>query len=94
MAISIAGRQVVIGDTLYHTGFRTWGTVIGYDTNSAVLEIIGQNDSRRKFFVSNGGMIGAVRQVYWHEPLVLDRPYQDVTALQNVVDALVLEFNL
>lgn len=86
MAIVIAGRVVKQGDTLYHTGWRTWGTVIGFDTNTARLRLVGAGGSERVLPVANGGTVAGVRQVYWHEPLQLDLPVQNVTKAQALID--------
>lgn len=86
MAIVIAGRVVKQGDTLYHVGWRTWGTVIGFDTNTARLRLVGAGGSERIVPVSDGGMVAGTRQVYWHTPLVLDLPVQNVTKAQALVD--------
>lgn len=92
MPVVIAGREVKKGDTLYHVGYRAWGTVTGFDTNAAKLRITGQGGSHRTVFVTNGGVIGDRKQVYWHEPIQLDLPVQDVTTYQRALNFLVLEF--
>lgn len=86
MAIVIAGRIVKQGDTLYHVGWRTWGTVTGFDTNSARLRLVGAGGSERTVPVASGGLVAGTRQVYWHEPLVLDLPVQNVSKAQALVD--------
>lgn len=91
MSITIAGRAVKVGDPLYHTGFQAWGTVDRFDGGSAVLSITGANGRPRKLYVQQGGMVNGVRVIYWHEPLVFDRPYADVTKYQRLLDALVAE---
>lgn len=91
MAVVIAGRNVAMGSTLYHVGYRTWGTVVRFDTNSAVLRLTGTGGATREVYVTNGGIVGSVRQVYWHEPIELDLPVQDVTKYQKLVDFAVEE---
>lgn len=91
MAISIAGRNVKVGSPLYHVGYRAWGSVVRYDTNSAVLRITGSNGDTRDLFVTQGGFVGPTRQVYWHEPLLLDLPRQDISALRRIVTAVAQE---
>lgn len=86
MAIVIAGRVVKQGDTLFHVGWRTWGTVVGFDTNAAKLLLLGAGGSERTLPVSNGGMVAGTRQVYWHEPLQLDLPVQNVNKAQALID--------
>lgn len=91
MSITITGRTVVIGDPLYHTGFKAWGVVTGYDGNSAKLDIIGANGLPRTLYVQQGGMVGGNRVVYWHEPLRFEVPFQSVTKYQRLLDAIVAE---
>lgn len=94
MAVVIAGREVKLGDTLYHVGYRAWGTVIRFDTNAAVLRLFGADGAHRDVNVISGGVVGSVRQAYWHEPLVLDLPVQDVQSIQRTVNFIVQEFEL
>lgn len=91
--IVIAGRTVQLNDPLYHTGFRAWGTVIGFESGSAKLNIVGANGLPRVLYVQNGGLVNNVRVVYWHQPLTLDLPVQNITKYQAVLDALVTEFS-
>lgn len=92
MTIKIAGRTVRKQDPLFHVGLNTWGVVEGFDVGTAILKISGANGAERRMFVQNGGMVNGVRAVYWHEPLVLDLPTQNIGAIQSVVDAIVAEF--
>jgi hypothetical protein len=92
MSVNIAGRQVSVGDSLYHLGYDAWGTVVRFDTNSAVLRLIGAGGSERDVFVTNTGIVGSRRQVYWHEPLFLDLPRRNVTKYQTILNALIAEF--
>lgn len=90
--ISVAGRQVFEGDPLYHTGFQAWGTVIGYDGGSAKLQIIGGNGQPRILYVQQGGLVNGARVIYWHEPLRLDLPFQNIAKYQRLMDNIVAEF--
>lgn len=90
MAVIIAGREVKVGDSLYHMGHQAWGTVVLLDTNSAKLRI-GNAVGYRDVYVSAGGIAGGKRQVYWHEPLVLDMPFADIGRYQRALNALVGE---
>lgn len=90
MAVIIAGREIKLGDALYHMGYQAWGTVVSFDLNSVVMRI-GNEGSHRDVFVSSGGVAGGKRQVYWHAPLVLDRPFADIGRYQRVVNTLVEE---
>lgn len=89
--ITIAGRQVVIGDSLYNTALQAWGVVTRFDSGSVVLQITGANGRPRNLYVQQGGFVNGVRVIYWHEPLVLDRPYQNVGKYQRLLDAIVEE---
>lgn len=91
--ITIAGRQVNIGDPLYHLPYMSWGTVIGYDSSgTAKLQLTGGNGSQRTLYVQQGGKVNNVRVIYWHAPLVLDLPRQDVGSYQRTLDKMVQEF--
>lgn len=92
MSISIAGRIVTVGDPLYNTAMRAWGTVSGYDGLSAVLTITGNDGASRTLYVQQGGYVNNLRVIYWHEPLVLDLPFQNITKYQQVLNSLVTEF--
>lgn len=90
--ITIAGRQVQIGDSLYHIGLRAWGSVTGYDVSGvAKLTIAGANSNSRVLYVQQGGNVNGQRMVYWHEQLRLDLPRQDIQRYQRLVDLLVAE---
>jgi len=92
MSVIIRGRTVKVNDPLYHIGFRTWGIVEGFDVGSAKLRIQGSNNQSRIVYVQNGGLVNGNRVIYWHEPLVLDVPYQNVSKYQAILDAVVGEF--
>ena len=93
MSIVIAGREVVVGNSLYHTGFKAWGVVESYDpSGSAVLKLTGINGHDVRLYALNGGMINGVRVLYWHVPLGLDLPTADVTKYQTILNALVANF--
>lgn len=92
MAVKIAGREVKKGDLLYHSRAQVWGQVVGFDpTGPAILKIkIGLHQDR-ELFVQNGGKVNGIRVMYWHEPISLDLPTNDVTKLQHLVDVLAFE---
>jgi hypothetical protein len=92
MSITIAGRHVLLGDPLYHTGFKAWGTVVGFDGGSAKVQITGANSQPRVIFVQQGGRINGVRVMYWHEPLHLDLPFQNIDKYQRLIDHIIAEF--
>lgn len=93
MSVVIAGRPVVLNDPLYHTAFKAWGTVIGFDLGSAKLQLIGANGQPRLVYVQTGGIVNGNRVVYWHAPLVLDLPVQNVDKYQRLLDALIAEIS-
>jgi hypothetical protein len=90
--MNIAGRVVALNDALYHSSFQAFGTVIGFEGSSARLRIIGANGRERVLLVQEGGMVNGVRQVYWHEPIQLDLPRQNISKIQAVVDLLVEQY--
>jgi hypothetical protein len=90
--IVIAGRTVALNDVLYDTKFKAWGTVVGFDVGAAKLSIVGGNGVPRIIYVQAGGLVNGTRTVYWHEPLVLDLPVQNITKYQNVLNAIIAEF--
>lgn len=93
MSIVIAGRQVEVGNSLYHVGFKAWGVVKGFDPSGpALLELTASNNQKTTLFVQNGGIVNGVRQIYWHSPLVLDLPVANVAKYQTLLNALVQNF--
>lgn len=95
MSVIIAGRPVVVGDALYHMQFRAWGVVEGYDPGGAAkLRITGGDGQSRVVFVLSGGLSAGQHVIYWHEPLILDLPVQNLSKYQTILDALVAEFPL
>lgn len=91
--ITIAGRPVKVGDTLYHTGFQAWGTVHRLDNGSVEYHIEGKSYGNvRKLFITQGGNINGQRCVYWHEPVVLDMPKADISQVQDMVDFIQLKY--
>jgi hypothetical protein len=93
MSIVIAGRQVEVGNSLYHTGFKAWGVVTGFDPSGpALLELNAANNQKTTLFVQNGGIINGARVIYWHAPLVLDLPTANITKYQTLLNALVQNF--
>lgn len=89
--MNIAGRQVKIGDALYHIAFQAWGTVVGFDGGSAKIRIVGANGHERILYAQDGGRINGARMLYWHTPLELDVPVANIDKLQRIVDLLVQE---
>ena len=85
--MNIAGKPVLQGNELWHIGFRQWVKVVS-TSPSTIVELTGANGEKSKFVVTEGGNIAGRRQLYWHQPLVLDLPDRDVSAYQTFVDAL------
>jgi hypothetical protein len=92
MSIIVAGREVKLNDALYHIAFRAWGTVTGFDDGSAILTLQGANNQTRNLYFLTGGIVNGNRVIYWHEPIALDLPFQDIGKYQAVLDTLVREF--
>ncbi|MCM1516236.1 MAG: hypothetical protein NC080_07500 [Paraprevotella sp.] len=92
MEIKIAGRSVPIGARLYHKGWDTFGTIIGYDpSGSAEMSIVSNSGQRRRMFVTEGGKVAGVKMCYWHKTIDLDLPMDDVSSIQAVVDLFTKE---
>lgn len=90
--IQIAGRRVAIGDRLYHKGLGVWCRAMRHDPSGS-LEVQVQNAlGGRVFLITNGGMHNGQRQMYWHEPLNLDMPFDDVSKYQELLDVLAERF--
>lgn len=91
--ITIAGRTVKVGDTLYHTGFQAWGTVRRIDEGAVEYHIEGKSHGNvRKLYITQGGYINGKRVAYWHEPLELDIPKADISQVQFIVDVLLTRY--
>lgn len=91
MSIAIAGKQVVKGSKLYHITLQMWGYVVDVDTDTstAVIEFKTVNGLQvHRFTVTQGGLINGRRALYWHEPIYLDLPTENVETIQKVVDVL------
>lgn len=88
--ITIAGRTVKVGDTLYHNGFQAWGTIKRVGEGTAEYHLEGRSHGNvRKLYITQGGNINGKRVIYWHKPLTLDLPTADTTKIQGFVDLLV-----
>lgn len=91
--MNIAGRTLKVGDTVYHRALDTWGVIIRFDrTGSAEFEIKGPKGNR-VLMVQDGGIVNGRRQIFWHEPLFLDLPRRNISAIQRVVNAVADEIN-
>lgn len=90
--IKIAGRNVHVGDVLYHKGYGAWVRVIRYDPSGSAEVTFISKMKGRVFMVTEGGNINGVRQLFWHEPLHLDQPTDDVSKFQKLVDLAAKEF--
>lgn len=77
----------MLGDELWHIGFRQWVKVISLTPNT-IVELIGVNGEKSRFVVTEGGNISGRRQLYWHPQLVLDVPQRDISKYQEFVDVL------
>lgn len=89
MKVTIAGREVKEGDNLYHTGFRSFGVVTRVQNRNVEVQFHNKLGRSFKLYIEQDGIIGREKLVYWHKPLDLDVPLEDVTGVQAVVDAVV-----
>lgn len=89
--IKIAGRPAKVGSNLYHNGFQAWGQITRYDPSGSAEFTIKTRKGERKLLVQKGGVINGRRQLFWHEPLELDLPQQNISAIQRIVDIVAKE---
>jgi len=90
--IRIAGKRVKKGDWLYHGRAEVWGQVVGFDpTGPAIFKVTVPQHGERTLLVQNGGKINGIKVIYWHEPLNLDLPFNDLTRIRRLVDFYVKE---
>jgi hypothetical protein len=85
--ITVAGKNTLVGDELWHIGLRLWARV----TAPGIVTINGVNDQVVKYAFTTGGFINGKKQLAWHSPLLLDLPVRDVSKYQRILDALVKE---
>lgn len=91
--MKIAGRDVQVGNRLFHSEYGLWVTVTRFDSSgSASVRVIFNDGRQHDFFIQNGGLQNGRRVLFWHEPLYLDLPSADTSKIQRVVDLLVAEF--
>ena len=83
----ISGKNVALGNELWHMGFRQWATVV-QDTPHVIVELTDLSGRKYSFVATEGGLISGRRQLYWHQPLVLDVPDRDISKYQSFVDTL------
>lgn len=89
MGIKIAGREVKVGDRLYHRKFDTFGVVLRVQSKNAELHVSTKQGAELVFYVEDSGRINSEKVVYWHSPIELDEPYQDISHIQHAVDNMV-----
>lgn len=90
MAIKIAGRDVKKGDRLYNILFDSWGYVKRYDASgSAELELQNSDGTKRMMLVRDGGLVNGKKQVFWHEPIRIDLPFDATETLQGILNLTV-----
>lgn len=89
--ILIAGKRVKVGSRLYHKGYECWGRISRFDPSGSAEIIVKSHGGQRKLLVQQGGVVNGRRQLYWHEPIQLDLPRQNVSAIQRIVDAVAKE---
>lgn len=63
------GESVVIGDTVFVQGVGA-GTVIRVEADGGFVVKTGNGQQHYR----SGGMIGNVRKVYWHDPVIVTPP--------------------
>lgn len=89
MKVEIAGREVLVGDRLYHMTHRSFGTVTRIQPTTAEVQFHTTHGQKFKTYVESGGIVGRKKLIFWHKPLELDYPDEDISKIQNVLDALI-----
>lgn len=90
MTIRVAGVPISLGDRLFSRRAAAWGTIVQILDSAAVLSIT-KGETTRTYTVTEGGLVAGSRDVYWHAPLELDLPKNELHKLQKiqtVVDTL------
>lgn len=87
----IAGRQVKLGDRLYHQGYRKWGEVTRLDSSGSVDVTFRQGARARIVVAQDGGMVLDKRQLYWVEPVQLDLQDGDMAKAERIVNFVIRE---
>lgn len=90
MTIRIAGTPLAINDALYSRRAAAWGRVT-HSSGGAATFTYTKDGTTRSYTVADGGKVAGVRDLYWHEALVLDLPKAQLTKLaklQAAVNAL------
>lgn len=85
MSIKIAGREVKINDNLYHMSYEVFGTVVEVSSNSVTLRIENSIGGTRDIIVLEDGIVAGKKKVYWHEPILFDLPFKDLSPIQAVI---------
>lgn len=85
--MKIAGRKVQIGDRLFHIGMGLWGQAVEVDSSGSVVFEVGN----RRLLSNDGGKINGKRQLYWHEPILLDLPMNDLGPYRRILEAILRE---
>lgn len=88
----IAGRRVRRGDKLWHYTLRRWATVIeaAPDGHSLVVEVQGLGHNGKANLQAVDDTINGMKELYWHEPIKLDLPIDDVSHIQNALEVLIV----
>lgn len=89
MKVTIAGRELKPGDRLYHMTHRSFGTVLRIQPTTAEVQFHTTHGTKFKVYVNDGGMVSRKKLIYWHKPLDLDFPHEDISKIQAVLDAVI-----
>lgn len=92
MSISINGRTVKKGDSLYNELNHAWGIITEVEDRSVVIthSVNGVSTSMR---VAYEGTINGLKRLSWNAPLIVKTTSSDVSDIQRVVDTYVEERN-
>jgi hypothetical protein len=86
--ITVAGKNTLVGNELWHIGLRLWAKV----TSPGIVTINGVNDQVVKYAFTTGGLINGKKQLSWHQPIVFESTSRDISKYQALLDAAHLHF--
>lgn len=83
MAIRVANYPLALGDRLYSRRAAAWGTIVQILDNAAVMSVT-KGETTRLYTLTEGGLVAGSRDVYWHAPIALDLPKDQMYKLQKI----------
>jgi len=86
---TIAGRNVRPNDRLYHATYRAWGkvTCVSNDGQSFSIQLT-SDDGRKTTLHADNGDINGRRELFWHNPFLIDLPINDITPVKELMEEI------